>query len=363
MLVLDATTKSITVAMSGAPATTNPDFVTAYSDDNGTTFVEGSSDGALNGTSQVTLVSAPAASTRRLIKTIYVENRDTAAVTITVTLNNASTLRNIAKVTLQVGDTWSTDGTTDTNGNLKTISSPVNLATGVAGILPVANGGTNASTASITSFNNITGYTASGATGTTSTNLVFSTSPTLTTPTIGVATATSVNKVALTAPATSATLTLVDGSTLATSGAYSTTLTATATTNVTLPTTGTLATLAGSETFTNKTLTNPTVTNYVETLYSANTSTAITVALTNGTVQLLTLTGSATITMPTAVAGKSFIIMLKQDATGSRTVTWTTVVWGGGTAPTITATASKMDIYSFFSDGTNWYGATIGQNY
>jgi len=46
--------------------------------------------------------------------------------------------------------------------------------------LPVANGGTNATTASITSFNNITGYTASGATGTTSTNLVFSASPTFT---------------------------------------------------------------------------------------------------------------------------------------------------------------------------------------
>ena len=65
------------------------------------------------------------------------------------------------------------------------------LTTGVSGVLPVANGGTNASTASITSFNNITGYTAAGATGTTSTNLVFSTSPTLVTPTLGVATATS----------------------------------------------------------------------------------------------------------------------------------------------------------------------------
>lgn len=48
----------------------------------------------------------------------------------------------------------------------------------------VANGGTGGSAASITLFNNITGYTASGATGTTSTNLVFSTSPALTTPTI-----------------------------------------------------------------------------------------------------------------------------------------------------------------------------------
>lgn len=110
-------------------------------------------------------------------------------------------------------------------------------------------------------------------------------------------------------------------------------------------------------------LTNPTVTNYVETLFSANTGTAITVNLANGTVQNLTLTGNATITMPTAVAGKSFIIMLRQDATGSRSVTWSTVVWPGGTAPTITGTANKMDMYSFFSDGTNWYGVTVSQNY
>jgi len=110
-------------------------------------------------------------------------------------------------------------------------------------------------------------------------------------------------------------------------------------------------------------LTNPTVTNYVETLYSANTSTAITVDLTNGTVQNLTLTGNATITMPTAVAGKSFVIILSQDGTGGRTVTWSTVSWPSATAPTITSTASKRDIFSFFSNGTSWFGTTIGQNY
>ena len=44
----------------------------------------------------------------------------------------------------------------------------------------VALGGTNATSAGIASFNNITGYSASGATGTTSTNLVFSASPTIT---------------------------------------------------------------------------------------------------------------------------------------------------------------------------------------
>jgi hypothetical protein len=59
------------------------------------------------------------------------------------------------------------------------------LTTGVTGVLPVANGGTNVSSASITAFNNITGYSAAGATGTTTTNLVFSTSPTLVTPALG----------------------------------------------------------------------------------------------------------------------------------------------------------------------------------
>ena len=60
----------------------------------------------------------------------------------------------------------------------------IGLTTHVSGTLPVANGGTNASSAGIAAFNNITGYSASGATGTTSTNLVFSTSPSITTPTL-----------------------------------------------------------------------------------------------------------------------------------------------------------------------------------
>lgn len=120
------------------------------------------------------------------------------------------------------------------------------IATGVAGLgANVATFLGTPSSANLASA--ITDETGSGA-------LVFATSPSLTTPTIGVASATSVNKVAVTAPATSATLTLADGSTLATAGAFSTTLTATGATNVTLPTTGTLATRAGTETLTNKTI-------------------------------------------------------------------------------------------------------------
>lgn len=149
ILVLDATTKSIVVAMSGAAATTNPDFTAAWADDTGSAFTEGASDGALNGTSSVTLVAAPGASTRRVIKNITIENRDTAAVTLTISYDNNGTLRTIAKVTLNVGDTWTTDGTFDTNGSFKQTLGTVNLSSGVTGTLGTANGGIGTTTGSL----------------------------------------------------------------------------------------------------------------------------------------------------------------------------------------------------------------------
>jgi hypothetical protein len=133
-------------------------------------------------------------------------------------------------------------------------------------------------------------------------------------------------------------------------------------TAVTAPS-GTIVGTTDTQTLSAKTLTNPTVTNYVETPYSATPTSTITLDLANGTVQIITLGGNVTVTMPTATSGKSFVMMLKQDATGSRTVTWSTVKWAGGTAPTITSTASRLDLLSFFADGTNWYGAVISQNY
>lgn len=272
MIVLDTTSKSITVVMSGAAATTNPSYTTAYADNNGTSFTEGASDGVLNGTTAVTVVSAPASSTRRIVNTITVENNDTAAVTLTIGYVNGANTRVLAKVTLQVGDTWTTSGAYDTNGNLKQIMGTVNLATQVTGTLPIANGGTGATTLA-------------GAS---------------------------------------------------------------------------IATYTGTETLTNKTITNPTITNYTESVVSiGNSSTTQTLSLTNGTVQTVTMTGNCTFTMPTATAGKSFILIAVQDGTGSRTATFTSVKWPNAVAPTLTTTATTgRDIFAFVSDGTNWYGTT-----
>jgi len=147
MLILDTTSKSITAVLSAAPATNQPNYVVAWADNNGTTFTEGASDGTLNGTSTVTMVASPAASTRRVIKSIYIQNTDTAQVTVTVGYYNGTNTRVISKVILNVGDTWTTDATFDSNGQLKYVFGSVNAATQLINQVPIANGGTGQSTA------------------------------------------------------------------------------------------------------------------------------------------------------------------------------------------------------------------------
>lgn len=282
----------------------------------------------------------------------------------------------------------------------------IGLATHVSGTLPVANGGTGATTSTgsgavvldtsptISSptlvtpalgtpasgnfstgtftwptFNQNTSGTAaglsvtlaitSGGTGSTtatgSGSVVLATSPTLVTPLLGTPASgdfstgtftwpTFNQNTSGTAAGLSATLAIASGGTGATTLAGAS-----------------IVTYTGTETLSNKTLTNPTVTNYIESVVAIGTvNSSSTIALTNGTVQTATLTASTacTFTMPSNVAGKSFVLLLKQAATtGNGTATFTGVKWSSAGAPTITAAAGKMDILTFIADGTNWYGS------
>lgn len=85
----------------------------------------------------------------------------------------------------------------------------------------------------------------------------------------------------------------------------------------------------------------------------------------SATISTITLTANCTFTFPAAAAGKSFMLVLKQDGTGNRTITWPgTVMWPGDTNPTLTTAASKIDVFSFICvDGTNWLGFTAGKAY
>lgn len=78
----------------------------------------------------------------------------------------------------------------------------------------------------------------------------------------------------------------------------------------------------------------------------------------------VTLEGNRTLALSNASVGQVFIIRLVQDATGSRTVTWfSTIKWAGGSAPTLTTTASKTDVLGFLCTSSgNYDGFVIGQN-
>lgn len=71
----------------------------------------------------------------------------------------------------------------------------------------------------------------------------------------------------------------------------------------------------------------------------------------------VTITDNRTMAAPTnLVDGAVYLLMIIQDGTGSRTMSWNAVFkFTGGTAPTLTTTASAKDILIFYSDGTNMY--------
>lgn len=68
-------------------------------------FTPGGDDGAMNGTTAVTLVSAPASGAQRIIKTLTIQNRDTVVNTITLRKVSGGGTRQLWSGDLDVGDT------------------------------------------------------------------------------------------------------------------------------------------------------------------------------------------------------------------------------------------------------------------
>lgn len=95
---------------------------------------------------------------------------------------------------------------------------------------------------------------------------------------------------------------------------------------------------------------------------------ALTFDLSVGTHFEVALNGNATVTIsnpPSSSVVGAFTVKFTADGT-LRTITWPgSVVWANGTAPTLTSTNGKVDIFTFLSydGGTTWYAFTGGQNF
>ncbi len=157
-----------------------------------------------------------------------------------------------------------------------------------------------------------------------------------------------------------------DGVDIATRDAVLTSTTTTA--NAALPKAG--GTLSGAIVGADQIISAPVLQDVGETcVANAASGSTDTIDLTDGNVHNVTLTANCTFTFsnpPASGTSGSFTLFLNQDGTGSRTATWPSEVkWAGGTAPTLTTTASRTDILVFttIDAGTIWYGAVSGQDF
>jgi len=123
---------------------------------------------------------------------------------------------------------------------------------------------------------------------------------------------------------------------------------------------GTAQTITGAKTFSGENTFQKTVQTWV----TATDGATVTFDLSQGNLQKVTLGGNRTLAVSNVSVGQCFIIKLIQDATGSRTVTWWSgISWAGGSAPTLTTTANKADVFGFVCTGTNTYdGFIVGTN-
>jgi len=122
-----------------------------------------------------------------------------------------------------------------------------------------------------------------------------------------------------------------------------------------------------TQTLTNKTLTKPTVQGSTPNVssYTPSAGGTATLDLSNSNIHVITMpAGNITIALSNVSVGQIFSIEIIQDSTGGRTVTWfQTIKWAGGSAPTLTVTGSKKDVFVFrCTSSGNYDGFVAGQN-
>jgi len=94
----------------------------------------------------------------------------------------------------------------------------------------------------------------------------------------------------------------------------------------------------------------------------------VTPGLGNGGIKLITLTTNLTISFNNGLSGKlnSLELVITQDATGGRLITWNeTVKWPAGSAPVLSTAPGAIDriIFTSYDNGSTWYGDLIGKGY
>jgi len=128
MIILDTVNRSLEIVLDAAPSAEFP-FVASYVSVTASTYVPGTTTGVSNSTTAVTVVAAPGASTQRQIKLLTVRNGADASRILTLNYNDNTTLREIWKGTLDVGETLVyTDGE-----GLRVIDSSGSIKAGVQG--------------------------------------------------------------------------------------------------------------------------------------------------------------------------------------------------------------------------------------
>ena len=180
-------------------------------------------------------------------------------------------------------------------------------------------------------------------------NLVFATSPTLVTPVLGVASATTVNKVTLTAPATGSTLTIADGKTLTASNS----ITIAGTDAKTLTVSNSL-TLAGTD---STTMTFPAISSKIGylNLPAVGTKTASYTLATADVGKYVQVGTSGAIVIPDATFAEGDIVAIFNNTTGNITITCTitTAYIAGTDADKATVTLATRGVASIlFISGT-----------